>query len=684
MRRLRFPARSWRCAVAVLLTAAVALASPTPSVGAATFDASSAVADGAPGSLRATLSQANAVAEASVINLDGGTYTLDVCGPDEGANASGDLDHTVDQPLTINGNGSTIEQTCADQRVIQKNQSTLTIRNATIAGGELTLIGSHALGGQIYADEAVLEGVDFPASAIASVGLDFALGAVVFADSTLQMTDVTASDVEVISSNVQGGAFWAGFAMTLDLVETTGVEIIVPGGGGEVAGGVLWTSGALEATRTQHTETSITGAGTVVLSGGVMLSGLSTMVDTVSIGSTTVAVGDLSQVTGGALATAGTTSTADIASLTVADTTLTFAGGGSAVSGGAIGVEGAAVFTDVAVAGTDVTMNLPANSVAGGAVLVEGDPEVAGLVVSDTMVAPGSDSSVIGAGVAVGGSLAATSMQVLDTEVVGGQVGTDVRGGGLYVHLDTAATELTVARTDLDSGPGSLIHGAGAYFRVGADVTNATFTDNVGRNTNPGGLTPLEGRGGGVYATATLVLEFVTIADNGFEDADVVGANLFHVEAALFATVVADPVGASNCGPNGIISTWSYSTDTSCALVGAGDTQDGPDPELGALGDNGGSTLTRLPADTSPLVDRFAPADDSRCEGVDQRTMTRPQRFRCDIGAVEVGFAEADPDPTDPPTTTAATADVADRTAATSAPTSNGSPGVSQQPRFTG
>jgi hypothetical protein len=687
MRRVRFPARSWRCAAAVLLMVAVALVSPTPSVAAATFDASSAVADGAPTSLRATVSEANAVAEASVINLDGGTYTLDVCGPDEGANASGDLDHTVNEPLTINGNGSTIEQTCADQRVIRKVQNTLTIRDAIIAGGELTLIGSDALGGQVYASDAVLEGVDFPGSAIATAGLDFAVGAVVFASSTLQMTDVSASNVEVIGSNVQGGAFWAGAAMTLDLVETTGVDISVPTSGGEVRGGVLWTSGALEATRTQHAETSITSAVTVTLFGGVMYGGVSMMADTVSIASTTIAVGDLSQVSGGALAAGNASATANLTGLTVADTTLTFSGGGSAVSGGAVNVEGDAVLTDVDIAGTNASMNLPANSLAGGAILVEGDAEVAGLVVSDTMLAPASDSSVGGGGVAVAGSLDATSMQVLDTNVSGGQVATDVRGGGLYVHLGTTATELTVARTDVASGPGSLIHGVGAHFRVGGDLTNATFTDNIGRNTNPLGLAPVEGHGGGVYAFFTLALEFVTIADNGFGDvAGVVGANLFHDQAALFATVVANPVGGSNCGPNGIISTWSYSTDTSCALVGAGDTQHGADVQLGALGGNGGTTLTRLPADTSPLADRFAPVDDARCAGADQRAMARPQNFRCDVGAVEVGFVEGDPDPSDPPTTTTntTTVDVADRTAATSAPTSNGSPGASQQPRFTG
>jgi hypothetical protein len=674
MRRIRFPASSWRCVVAMVVVAATgSVGAPTTSVGAASFDASSTVADGAPGSLRAAIDLANATPEPSIIDLDGGTYTLDLCGPDEGANASGDLDHTANQPLTINGNGSTIEQTCADQRVVQKNQSTLTIRSATIADGELTMIGGSAFGGQVFANDAVLEGVDFPASAISTTGLDFALGAVVFAESTLQMTDVTASNVMVTGANVQGGAFWAGSAMVLDTVETTGVSVTVPDGGGEVAGGVLWTSGGLEVTRTQHAETSITGADTVTVLGGVMSSGISTTAHTVSVSSTTIAVGDLSRVTGGVLASAGT---ANITSSSVADTTATFSGGGSAVTGGAVAIEGAAVLTDVTVDATDMTFTLPANSLAGGAVNVSGHTQAERLSVSSTQVAAASDSGVVGAAMATN-ALDATSMQVLDTDVSGGQVGGHVRGGGLYVHLETTATELTVARTDVASGPGSLIHGAGAHFRAGGDVTNATFTDNIGRNINPGGLAPVEGHGGGVYAFSTLTLEFVTISGNGFQDADVSGANLFHDQAAFFATVVADPVGGPNCVASGIISTWSYSTDTSCALVGAGDTQDGADPQLGALGDNGGTTLTRLPADTSPLVDRFAPVDDARCTGADQRVMERPQNLRCDLGAVEVASSVAP-------------VDVPEPTPATPAPTSNGSngsngtAGVSQQPRFTG
>jgi hypothetical protein len=66
---------------------------------------------------------------------------------------------------------------------------------------------------------------------------------------------------------------------------------------------------------------------------------------------------------------------------------------------------------------------------------------------------------------------------------------------------------------------------------------------------------------------------------------------------------------------------------------------------LGSLADNGGLTLTHLPAGSSPLLDRIAPSDDARCGTVDrdQRGAARPHNGRCDIGAVEIGPVAATP-----------------------------------------
>jgi hypothetical protein len=82
---------------------------------------------------------------------------------------------------------------------------------------------------------------------------------------------------------------------------------------------------------------------------------------------------------------------------------------------------------------------------------------------------------------------------------------------------------------------------------------------------------------------------------------------------------------------------YNHATDGSCGLTGLGDTQNGGDPLLGAVADNGGLTPTRLPGPGSPLIDAI---DLGGCgdpsPATDQRGIARPQGAGCDIGAVEV------------------------------------------------
>ena len=124
-----------------------------------------------------------------------------------------------------------------------------------------------------------------------------------------------------------------------------------------------------------------------------------------------------------------------------------------------------------------------------------------------------------------------------------------------------------------------------------------------------------------------------------------------------FGSVIALPVEGPNCNVeaedvikslDALGSTdsggYNYSDDTSCDLTGTGDRQGAADPQLTALGPNGGPTETRPPTETSPLVDGV-PLAACHPDGiaVDQRGITRPQRDGCDIGAVELVFTAADP-----------------------------------------
>lgn len=94
--------------------------------------------------------------------------------------------------------------------------------------------------------------------------------------------------------------------------------------------------------------------------------------------------------------------------------------------------------------------------------------------------------------------------------------------------------------------------------------------------------------------------------------------------------------------------------DGSCGFTQPTD-QPETDPQLGALADNGGATLTHLPNAGSPAIDAGVT---NGCPATDQRSLARPQGPACDAGSVEIEVqaptTTAAPT-TAPPTTTAPT-----------------------------
>jgi hypothetical protein len=134
-------------AVPVVLAATI-----TPASADATILVSVFASDGAPGSLRAAFAAAdsNGVDTTIVLVDDGATYSLTDCSGNGGA-----LDHTASTALTIDGRGSTIEQTCPGERVISNVGSAghLTLADVTITGGN---VGDLTAGGGVGATTAGL------------------------------------------------------------------------------------------------------------------------------------------------------------------------------------------------------------------------------------------------------------------------------------------------------------------------------------------------------------------------------------------------------------------------------------------------------------------------------------------------------------------------------------------------
>jgi hypothetical protein len=137
-----------------------------------------------------------------------------------------------------------------------------------------------------------------------------------------------------------------------------------------------------------------------------------------------------------------------------------------------------------------------------------------------------------------------------------------------------------------------------------------------------------------------------TVDDEVGAQQDMMVANVYVVNAfSTFGSVIALPSGGPNCFvETGTTSLgYNFSDDDTCGFTETTDTEDGPDPQLGALADNGGPTPTRLPALTSPLVNAIpidACGDGDGLAGfavtTDQRGITRPQETGCEIGSVEL------------------------------------------------
>ncbi|MBI3148134.1 MAG: right-handed parallel beta-helix repeat-containing protein [Betaproteobacteria bacterium] len=217
----------------------------------------------------------------------------------------------------------------------------------------------------------------------------------------------------------------------------------------------------------------------------------------------------------------------------------------------------------------------------------------------------------------------------------------DYGGGCIYLAGDT---NLTVRRSTF-SGNQAAVGGAIRLQNASnaATIENSTFSANQAV-TN---LTS-DARGGAIEVSeGTLTVRNSTLSGNGASGTGAVGGTLWSSDDGTYPTVnLVNSVLANTSTPaalecgredplNHILNvTNSRIEDGSCGQPASAD------PQLGPLANNGGLTLTLLPAAGSPLIDAGA-----ACLATDQRGIVRPQGPACDIGAVEVVAAAAPGDP---------------------------------------
>jgi hypothetical protein len=278
-------------------------------------------------------------------------------------------------------------------------------------------------------------------------------------------------------------------------------------------------------------------------------------------------------------------------------------------AGGAINVDGAGATVDgnpptVSLCGLDVENNVSSSS-GGGISLWVYAPEQ---IVVDRSTFKNNRVWSDNVGTAKGGG-ASLGMGYSDTPNVLGTISVkassflsnsaDVDGGGL--------------NTDCDGGPCS--------------VTNSTFYRNTAS------ISGSDFHNGGWGSSAwTPPPPYVNLDNNTFaygQGNDVglsLDGRLFVIDNSVFLENGAAVCNLESLGTGSNVLQYSASGSTDNCIAGSILTSD---PELAVPANNGGPTLTMLPASTSPLI-----GAGSSCESTDQRGEPR-NTSKCTIGAVE-------------------------------------------------
>jgi hypothetical protein len=210
-------------------------------------------------------------------------------------------------------------------------------------------------------------------------------------------------------------------------------------------------------------------------------------------------------------------------------------------------------------------------------------------------------------------------------------------GGETSGSLTTSTVSNTVPITNAGGDP----FGGGVLVFPGGGVTIDTST--IYRNTGQGVLsyvgsvTTIENSTiSGTRRPAsgnTLPAGGIAVATNPNAPAQVDDSS---AALTVTGTIVADNTSIDDCSGAVTDDGYNLDSDGSCAWTTTHSISNGH-AKLGPLADNTGPTETLLPAKGSDAIDAI-PTGSANCtkSAKDQRGVSRPQRSRCDIGAVEV------------------------------------------------
>jgi predicted outer membrane repeat protein len=293
---------------------------------------------------------------------------------------------------------------------------------------------------------------------------------------------------------------------------------------------------------------------------------------------------------------------------------LTLAHGNAAAPLSGAGI--AAFFSPVSVQNSIISGNASKNGA--GIFAYASDLTITGSRISDNV------SDYEGGGIVAKCNAACNNLTISQSTIAGNRAGQF--GGGIYAYkLHGVSISQTLISGNRNPLPGGQQGGGLFIYATGTTpvISNSTISNNYAHNN-----------GGGIYADSALI-EFTTIAGNSTGNAE---GNGLHVRLAgsvtLNQTIVANNFsGAGTVDVSGALTAnFSLIRNGGSATIGGTSKLVGVDPQLGALADHGGPTLTMVPASGSPAVNG---GPSGQPPSLDQRGLPRPVGANVDMGAVE-------------------------------------------------
>jgi hypothetical protein len=552
----------------------------------------------------------------TTVTINGGTFTQN-----SAASEGGGLWNDVGSTLTINGasiNMNTAAGATADEGGggVFNNGGILNLNSVSIIDNMAT--GALGSGGGVLSDGGTLNVV----GGVLSGNTAVRAGGAIEITAENRNAAVTLNSVS-ISGNSTGNAVGNGGAIHVtDTVGGFASQTNITGGaiignianqeGGGVwndAGGIMTIDGTLISANTAlmaNAAADAQGGGGVFNNGGTMFISNATIIGNIASGTAGTDDG------GAGIFNDGRDSAATI---TISNTTIS---GNSADTG--LGNGGGIL--NIGDADTVATININGGSISGNTAARAGGgiENNVGVMTLTGVTVDGNTADINGGGLHQTG---AATITIVESTFSNNSAGAE--GGGLWNSNDANAVitlvRSTVNDNDAVDGGGLFNDGTAGTIRI----INSTISGNTA--TNGGGI---DAEGGVIDVdNSTIALNVASVLGGGL--------NLdTGVTATLDSTIVAYNSAAVGVDVNGsVTANFSLIQNVAGATISGGNNLTGVDPQLGALTDNGGPTLTHLPEDDSPVLNT---GSNPLNLNIDQRGVgfVRTAAGQTDIGAVEL------------------------------------------------